>query len=196
MRGEHLVQRFREILQQMKAVRNLGGAGRALTGALGIRTRPIPRDHLHPGVLPEPLRHGLGGALREQGHGLAALQVHQDRAIGVPFPQGEIVHPQHPGRGERRGGCRRSRRSRVFRLTARSHAWPRRTPALPPRAMPRATRRWASRSVRRAQGAATVGSRSVKMRRRQARLRQNHLRTRSWRRTRYCAQGRSARVRS
>jgi len=59
--------------------------------------------------------------------------------------------------------------------------------------MPRATKRWASRSVRRAQGAATVGKRSVKMRRGQARLRQNHLRTHSWRRTRYVAQGRSAR---
>src|SRR5712691_1918489 len=55
---------------------------------------------------------------------------------------------------------------------------------------------WASRRVRRAHGAVTVGSRSVKMSRRQWRLRQNHLRTRSWRRTRYSAHGRSARVRS
>lgn len=55
--------------------------------------------------------------------------------------------------------------------------------------------RWASRRVRRAQGAATVGRRSVKMRRGQERLRQNHLRTRSCKRTRYCAQGKSARVR-
>src|SRR5437870_4193193 len=62
--------------------------------------------------------------------------------------------------------------------------------------MPRATKRWASRNVRRAQGAATVGKRSVKIRRGQARLRQNHIRTHSWRRTRYAAQGRSARVRS
>src|SRR6266540_1288238 len=44
-------------------------------------------------------------------------------------------------------GRRRRRRKRVLRLTARSHAWLRRTPALPPRAIPRATRRWAKGSV-------------------------------------------------
>jgi len=60
---------------------------------LSIPTAPLPRDHLHPGVRPEPLRHRLGHPIREQGHRLPALQVHQDRAIRVPFPQGEIVHP-------------------------------------------------------------------------------------------------------
>jgi hypothetical protein len=50
-------------------------------------------------MLPEPLRHGLGRPIREQGDRLVALQVHEDGAIGVPFPQGEIVHPEHPGRG-------------------------------------------------------------------------------------------------
>ena len=39
------------------------------------------------------------------------------------------------------------------------------TPAFPPNDTPKAMRRWASRSVRRAQGAARVGRRSVKMRR-------------------------------
>ena len=54
-------------------------------------------------MLPEPLRHRLGRALRQECHGLATLQVHQDRARGVPFAQGEVIHPKHPGRGERRG---------------------------------------------------------------------------------------------
>ena len=86
----------------MKAVRDLGGRGCPLARALGIGARPIPRDHLHPWVLPEPLRHGLGGAIREERHGLAALQIDQDRAIRVAFPQGEIIHPEHRGRGQRR----------------------------------------------------------------------------------------------
>ena len=103
MRGEDLVQRFPEILQHMEAVRDLGGRGRAVPSAFRIGARPIARDDLHPGMLPEPLRQGLRGALWQERHGLAALQVHQDRAIGVPFPQGEVIHPQHPGRGERRG---------------------------------------------------------------------------------------------
>jgi hypothetical protein len=32
------------------------------------------------------------------------LQVHEDGAIGVPFPQGEIVHAQHGRGGGRRDG--------------------------------------------------------------------------------------------
>ena len=87
----------------MEAVGHLCGARGAVACALGVRTRPIPCDHLDTRVLAQPLRDWLSGPLREQGHGLVALQVHQDRAIGVPFPQGKIVHPQHGGRGERRG---------------------------------------------------------------------------------------------
>ena len=128
------------------------------------------------------------------------------RVSGAPGPPGSCHRsavcaaqnrpPPAPEAWAKMGcGNLRSRRSNVFRLTTSAHAWPRCTPALPPKAMPRATKRWASRGVRRAQGAATVGRRSVKIRRGQARLRQNHLRTRSWRHTRYAAQGRSARVR-
>ena len=50
-------------------------------------------------MLPEPLRHGLGRPIREQGDRLVALQVHEDGAIGVPFPQSAIVSPEHPGHG-------------------------------------------------------------------------------------------------
>jgi hypothetical protein len=50
-------------------------------------------------MLPEPLRHGLGRPIREECDRLVAFQIHEDGAIGVPFPQGEIVHPEHPGRG-------------------------------------------------------------------------------------------------
>jgi hypothetical protein len=187
----HLIQGFAAILESMKAVGDLGGRRRPWLCTLGIRGRAIARAHLHPRMLLEPLRHRRGRPSREQCHGLAARQINEHGALGLAFPQREVIHAEDRGRGERR-----SRRSSVFRRTARSHAWPRRTPAVPPRATPRATRRWASRMVRRAQGAATVGRRSVKMRRRQWGLRQNHVRPRSWSCTRHGAQGRSARVRS
>ena len=87
----------------MKTIHHLGSRGRALASALGIRARPIPGDHLHPWVLPQPLRHRLGGTIREQCHGLPALQVYEDRAIRVPFPQSEIVHPKDSGSWERQG---------------------------------------------------------------------------------------------
>ena len=103
LRGEDLVQRFPEILQHMEAVRDLGRRRRAVPSAFRIGTRPIARDDLHPGMLPEPLCQGRRRAFWQERHGLAALQVDQDRAISVPFPQGEIIHSKHPGRGERRG---------------------------------------------------------------------------------------------
>ena len=84
----------------MEAVGHLGCGGRPVPRALRIGARPIPCYHLHPWMLPEPLGHGLGRPIREQRDGLPALQVHQDRAIRLPFAQGEIVHPQHPGRGQ------------------------------------------------------------------------------------------------
>jgi hypothetical protein len=52
-------------------------------------------------MLPQPLRHGVSDAIREQGHGLPTFQIHQDRAIGVPFPQGKVIHAEHSGRGKR-----------------------------------------------------------------------------------------------
>jgi hypothetical protein len=75
MGGQDGLQGFPEILQQMKTVRDLGRLWGALLGAFGIRTCPIPRNHLHSGVLPEPLGHRRSGAIGQQSNGLAALQV-------------------------------------------------------------------------------------------------------------------------
>src|SRR5712691_2220067 len=83
MRGEHLGQGFRQVLQEMKTVRDLGGGGGPLARTLSIRLRAVTRDDLHPWMLPEPLRHGVRGAIREEGHGLTALQIDQHRAIDL-----------------------------------------------------------------------------------------------------------------
>ena len=89
MREEHLVQGFPKILEEMKAVGHLGRCGRPVPGALGIGGRAIPRDNLDTWMLPQSLRHRL-----------PALQIDEHRAVGVAFVQGEIVHPQHSGRGQ------------------------------------------------------------------------------------------------
>jgi hypothetical protein len=80
LRREHLGQRFREILHEMEAVRDLGGRRGPLTRPVSVGARPIPRDHFDPRMLPEPLRQGVGGALWQERHGVVALLVHQDRA--------------------------------------------------------------------------------------------------------------------
>ena len=103
--------------------------------------------------------------------------------------------PRTVGGGASGPATWRKTRSSVCRLTATSQAWLSSMPARPPSARPRATRRWTSRRVRRAHGAATGGRRSVKMRRPQARFAQNHLRTRHGQRPRYAAHGSSASVR-
>ena len=103
MRREHLGEDFGEVLQHMKTVCNLRGTRGSLTCALGIRTGPIPSDHFHPGVCLEPLRHCFGRAIRQKRYRLVALQIDEDRAIGVSLPQGKIIHPEHGGRGERWG---------------------------------------------------------------------------------------------
>ena len=100
MSSEDLVQGVRQVLEQLEAVCHLDGRGRPLAGPLGIGARPIPRDHLHAWVLPEPLGHRLGGAIREERHGLAACQVDQDGTRGLAFAQRPVIHPQHPGRGQ------------------------------------------------------------------------------------------------
>ncbi len=104
MHGEHLRQGFREVLEQMKAVRDLGRRGGSLACALRIGLGAVTRDDLHPRMLPEPLRHGVGGALGQERHGVVALLIDQHRARGLAFPQGEIVHTQHGRSGVRRDG--------------------------------------------------------------------------------------------
>ena len=142
IRGEDLIQSFPQILQHMKAVRDLDGCGCALA-CTRIRTRPIPGDDLHPGMRLEPLGDSLSGMIRQECHGLPALQVHQDRATGVPFPQGEIVHPEHPGCGQKRQRQLPSRRGRC------SGSLPGPTGGYAPRCCPpghaEGAQRWASR---------------------------------------------------
>jgi len=165
MGEKHLVQGFPEILQQMKAVRDLRGCRGPLPRALGLGSRAIPCDHLAPWRLLEPLRDGVGGTIREERDRGAALQIDQPRAIRLAFAQGDIIHAEDGGRGKRRGRLPAEQAQQRVPAPPWSHGWPRRTPAVPPSATPRATRRWASRRVHLAHGAATVGSRSVKMRR-------------------------------
>ena len=102
MGGEDLVQGFREVLEEMKAVGDLDGCGCPLMRAIGVGFRPIPRDDLHARMLLEPMGQGLRGAIGEQRHRPMALEIDQDRAIGLAFPQREIVHAEDGGTREGR----------------------------------------------------------------------------------------------
>jgi len=102
LRAEHLVQGFPEILQQMKAVRDLRGCRSPLPRAFGIGGRAIARDALDPWMLPEPLGQGIGRAIWEERDWVAPLQINQHGAIRLAFPQREVIHTKDRRRRERR----------------------------------------------------------------------------------------------
>jgi hypothetical protein len=103
MGEKHLVQGFPEILQQMKAVRDLRGCRSPVPRALSIGRRAIARDDLAPWMLPEPPSEGRGRAIREERDWVAALQIDQYGAIRLAFPQREVIHPKDRRQRERRG---------------------------------------------------------------------------------------------
>lgn len=76
------------------AVRDLLGVRRALPNAFGVHTRPVSRNDLHARMLLKPSGQGRGTAVGEQVDRSVCLQVHQDGAVGVAFPEGPVVHTQ------------------------------------------------------------------------------------------------------
>ena len=107
MRVEDLFEGFHQVLEQGKPIGDLGGLWCAVARPVGIGFGPIARQDLHPRVGLKPLRQGCPLPVGQQGHRLPALQIDQDRAIGLAFPQGEIVDTEHPGawRTTGQGAC-------------------------------------------------------------------------------------------
>jgi hypothetical protein len=96
----HLLQGLSEGAQEMKAIGDLCGRGGPLPRPIGVGSRAIARDDLHPRVVPEPLRQRGALTVWEERDGLAALEIHEDGAIRLAFPQCPIIHAQDPGRGQ------------------------------------------------------------------------------------------------
>jgi hypothetical protein len=92
MSVEHLLKGFREILQQVKPIRHLGGLWRPLTDTVGIRLCPLAGNDLHPRMRAEPLGQGFGLPIGQDGDGPTAFQFNQHRAISLTFAEREIVH--------------------------------------------------------------------------------------------------------
>lgn len=74
-----------EVAQQVPASGHLNCVRRTLPDAVGIGTRPVPRDDLDPGVLAKPRCEGFGLAIRQQVHDLVALEIDESGVIAVPF---------------------------------------------------------------------------------------------------------------
>jgi len=141
MRGETWSSASREILQQMKAISNLGRLGRALTSALGIGARPIPRNHLHPGCSRSHC--ATVSAVRS---GRSATGWRRSRSTRmVPecaVSAGRNRPPPARWAWERRGRLPVEQAQERVPAHREAPRWLRRPPALPPKAITRSTKRW------------------------------------------------------
>lgn len=101
---EHVGQRVREVLPQVKPIRHLTGRGRSEARRFGVGFRAIPPKDFNPGMCLQPLGHGLGFPIREPGERAPLCEVQQQRAVGVALAQGEIIDAEHPWGAHRRAG--------------------------------------------------------------------------------------------
>jgi hypothetical protein len=102
--GEDFGQHGGQILQQMKAVGHLARRGRPHARRFRVRLCPIPYVHLDPRVCLQPLRHGRGFPVGEEGQGPPPFEIQQEGAVGVALAQGEIVYTEDLRRANRRVG--------------------------------------------------------------------------------------------
>lgn len=99
LRLKDALERFTEVLEEMKAVSHLDGCGRATGRPVSIRCCPIAADDRHARMLFQPGGEAVSGAVRKQINRLAAFQIHQDGAKDLAFTQRKVINPQHAWRG-------------------------------------------------------------------------------------------------
>ena len=72
------------------------GVGSGLLDGLRVGAGPVPADDLRAGMVREPGREGLGGAVGQHVHDPAGFGIDEHGAVSTPFAEGELVDPQHP----------------------------------------------------------------------------------------------------
>jgi hypothetical protein len=105
-RREQVEHRRTQILQEVPAIGNLYGIGRALTRTFGIHAAPITANNLHARMRLQPLRNTLSRTLWQEINGLATFQIDHNRRITLAFAFGSIINADL--------GCRRRSRDRCL----------------------------------------------------------------------------------
>jgi hypothetical protein len=93
---EDVDQRVTEVAQEMPAVCDLRRLGRSLAHALSVGAGAVAGDHLDARVSLEPRRHGPSLPVGQQRDGATALEVDDERAVGVAAPPSPVVDPDDP----------------------------------------------------------------------------------------------------
>lgn len=84
--------------QQVPPVCHLDRFGRTNSSGASVFCRTVARHDLDPRPLLKLLRTRQTGAVWQQVHHAAALQVHDDRPICAPLAYRPIIHGDNPGR--------------------------------------------------------------------------------------------------
>jgi hypothetical protein len=93
---------FPQVFDQMKPIYDLDSVGRAPANAIRIEGAPIAANDGHRGMLGQPVRNEVRGALRQEIKDVVILQVHQNGPVALPASPGPLIDPQHLwGRGRR-----------------------------------------------------------------------------------------------
>jgi hypothetical protein len=127
-----LIEGCGEVLPPVKAIGALERVGGPLPGPIRIGSASLPGHHPDAGMGLPPERHGLGLTIGPERERSPPFAIAQPGPIGLACAIGPIVDAEHLGVAKAGQGRRRSRRRRVWRLTAKPRARLRRTPALPP----------------------------------------------------------------
>lgn len=93
---QEVLEHVREVVQKVPSVGDLHGARRALRQGLAVDVGAIAGGELYLGMPLQPGQEPLLRAFGQQVHDPPALEVYEDRPVGVALPEGEVVHAQHP----------------------------------------------------------------------------------------------------
>lgn len=96
-----------KIQKEMKSVSNLLRRWRAALRSLRVDAPAISADHANSRLLLQPCPEALSRAIRQQILHGTALQIDQNRAVGLPFAPGPVINIENLQRvilGRRRRG--------------------------------------------------------------------------------------------
>jgi hypothetical protein len=102
---EHPLKQLAHIGQEVEAIGNLDGIGRALTRTVSVGAGTITADHVDAGVLSQPGRQTLGGSVRQEFDRLATFEVYEDRPVALAPPPGPVIDAEHTRIGWRPHRC-------------------------------------------------------------------------------------------
>lgn len=97
--NEHLFERVRSILHETELIGDLPGCRCSLTRCISIGSRLITTDECDTAMIYQPLRQGLGTAVRQQFDQVVPFEIGENDPIGAATAETPGLHPSTYGVG-------------------------------------------------------------------------------------------------